>query len=434
VTAVTELQSGENSHRWPQILPGGKSVLFSVNTSFGNFDEATIAVVSLQDRRTRIVMEHAGMYPQYLPSGHLTYVKKTTLFAVPFDLEGLEVRGNPTPILEEVSSDPNFGFAEIVASRTGSALFRRGRAEGLQLVQWLNEAGGIEPLLPQPAPYQFVRLSRDGNRIATVVPDGPSSVLWIYDWQRGARTRLTIGAGVNTYPVWSPDGQYVVYQAAGGIFASRADGAGTPQQLTRNKFLQCPGSFSPDGKRLVFSQANAGLGASLQTVALETTEGHLQASEPQLFLNLRSINAYPAFSPDGRWLAYASSESGLYEVYVRAYPDKGSQFHVSTNGGTMPVWSPNGRELFYRTEDQRIMVTSYAVKGDSFVAEKPRIWSEKPLANLGLTPNFDLAPDGKRFAVVMPAERPDPREARSHVTLVFNFFDEVRRRTSGASR
>jgi hypothetical protein len=433
-TTVTQVQSGENSHRWPQILPGGKAVLFSFNTSFGNFDEAGIAVASLADRRTKIVMEHAGMYPQYLRSGHLIYVKKATLFAVSFDLDRLEVRGNPTPILEEISSNPNFGFAQFVTSSNGAAVYRRGRTEGLELVQWLNGAGQVEPLLSEPAPYQFVRLSLDGNRLATVVPDGPNSILWIYDWQRGVRTRITSGSGVNTYPVWSPDGQHVVFHSDGGMYSTRADGAGKPHPLTQSKLLQYPGSFSPDGQRLVFSEANAGFGASLRTVTLESRDGHLQASEPELFLNLRSVNAYPAFSPDGHRVAYASSESGIYEVYVRTYPDNGSQRQVSSNGGTMPVWSRNGRELFYRTEDQRIMVTNYMVKRDSFVAEKPRVWSAKPLANLGLTPNFDLAPDGRRFAVVMPVESPDPREARSHVTLALNFLDEVRRRATGASR
>ena len=364
----------------------------------------------------------------------MIYVKKATLFAVPFNLDRLEVRGNPTPILEEISSDPTFGSAQIVVSRSGAALYRRGRAEGLQLVQWMNGNGEVAPLLAEAAPYQFVRVSPDGTRIAAVVPDGPSSVLWIYDWQRGVRTRLTLGAGVNTYPVCSPDGQYVVYRSepAGGMFASRADGAGTPHPLTNSKLLQYPGSFTPDGRRLAFSEANAGGGGTLRTLPLENRDGRLQASAPELFLSLRSVNAYPAFSPNGRWLAYASSESGTYEVYVRAFPDKGSQWLVSSNGGTMPVWSPDGHELFYRTEDQQIMVTNYAVRGDSFVADKPRVWSLKPLANLGLTPNFDIAPDGKRFAVVMPAERPEPREAQTHVTFMPNFSEGVRRRTAAA--
>ena len=138
---MTEVEAGENSHRWPQILPGGKAVLFSRNTSFGNFSGAGIAVASFEDRRRKIVMEHAGMYPQYLRSGHLIYVKKATLFAVPFDLDRLEVPATPTPILEEISSDPTFGSAQIVVSRSGAVVYRRGRAEGFQLVQWLNSSG-----------------------------------------------------------------------------------------------------------------------------------------------------------------------------------------------------------------------------------------------------------------------------------------------------
>jgi serine/threonine-protein kinase len=133
------------------------------------------------------------------------------------------------------------------------------------------------------------------------------------------------------------------------------------------------------------------------------------------------------FSPDGRWLAYADTESGAYEVYVRAFPDKSTRWLISNGGGTMPIWARNGRELFYRNEDSQIMVATYAVRGDTFVADKPRVWSEKRLANTGLTPLFDLAPDGKRFAVLMAAEGPEPIEAQSHVTLLLNFFEELRR-------
>ena len=131
-----------------------------------------------------------------------------------------------------------------------------------------------------------------------------------------------------------------------------------------------------------------------------------------------------------RWLAYADADAGSYEVYVRAFPDTGVQVQISNAGGMMPAWSRNGHELFYRTEDQRIMVANYTIRGATFVADKPRLWSEKRLANLGLATNFDLAPDGKRFAVLMPAESPEPRETQNHVTLVWNFFDDVRRRVA----
>jgi serine/threonine-protein kinase len=160
---------------------------------------------------------------------------------------------------------------------------------------------------------------------------------------------------------------------------------------------------------------------------LDGTSGELRASSPESFLQTSSGVPFPAFSPDGRWLAYDDAESGSYEVYVRAFPDKGTRWLISNGGGVMPVWSKNGRELFYRTEDSRIMLTTYTVRGDTFVADKPRVWSDTRLANTGLTPNFDLAPDGKRFAVLMAGEGPEPPDVQGHVTLVMNFFDELRR-------
>jgi serine/threonine-protein kinase len=151
-----------------------------------------------------------------------------------------------------------------------------------------------------------------------------------------------------------------------------------------------------------------------------------------VFRRTPSGNPYPAFSPDGRWLAYASSESGVYEVYVRAFPDRGRQWPISTDGGTLPVWSRTGNKLFYRTEDNRLMVSTYTVVGDSFVAGKPRLWSDTRLFNTGLTQNFDLAPDAERFAVLMSPDSPELRVTQ-HI-LVLNFFEEVRRRVGAGAR
>jgi Tol biopolymer transport system component len=163
-------------------------------------------------------------------------------------------------------------------------------------------------------------------------------------------------------------------------------------------------------------------------VKIENASGQLRAGDAELFLQTPSSNPFPALSPDGRWLAYASAESGIYEVYVQPFPNKGTKWMISNNGGTMPVWSRNGHELFYRTEDERIMVANYKVSGNSFVPDKPRAWSEKRLANLGLTPNMDLPPDSKRFAVVMQSENLAPaQQTRHHVTLVPNFLDEILR-------
>jgi Tol biopolymer transport system component len=166
----------------------------------------------------------------------------------------------------------------------------------------------------------------------------------------------------------------------------------------------------------------------LWTVPLDSDASGLRAGKPEPFLQTPFDERDDSFSPDDRWLAYASNESGSFQVYVRAFPDKGGKWQISNSGGAYPIWSHNGRELFFRTEDNQIMVASYTVKGDSFVADKPRVWSEKRLANIGLA-NYDLAPDGKRVAALMPAETPEGQMAQNHVVFLENFFDEVRRRT-----
>jgi serine/threonine-protein kinase len=424
-TSVTTLSPGENTHRWPQVLPGRQAALFNASVNYGNYDEADIAVVSLKEHRRKNLLAHAGMFPRYLPSGHLVYVTKGMLFAVPFDADRLEVRG-PATMLEEVLSNPNMGSAQLDFSHNGSIAYRIGTGpQGLFTMQWLDAGGKTVPLGTEPATYFFPRLSPDGSRLATMVLQGASSDLWIYDLLRGSKTLVTRSA--LGFLVWSLDGQFVVFQARDGMFWARADGAGQPQPLTQSKNIQYPFSFAPDGRRLVFSELTREGRGEIRTVAVESAAGQLRAGEPQLFLKTATANAFPAFSPDGRWLAYTTAEGGRYEVYVRAFPDTGTQVQISNNGGVLAVWSRTGPELFYRTEDQRIMVANYSVKGGSFIADKPRVWSGRQLADLGLGANLDLAPDGKRFVVLTPTESTTARERQSHVMLVFNFFDEVRR-------
>ena len=407
--------------------------MFTFNTEYGTWDGAGIAVVSLKDHRKKTVLDHAGMYPRYLPSGHLVYMNNGTMFAVPFDLNKLEVRG-PAARLEEAASDAIFGFAQIDFSRSGAIAYRKGRTLGLSTVQWLDGTGKTESLGFEPATYNFPRLAPDGSRLAVVVRQGGSGDIWIYDLQRGSRARLTSGIHLTSYLVWSPDGRFLVFQSAGGMFWTRADGAAEPRALTVSKSLQFPTSFAPDGTRLVFSELTPGAAAEIRTMPVESASGQMRAGEPQLFLKTSTVNTFAAFSPDGRWLAYADAPVGIYEGYVRAFPDRGAIVQISNAGGMMPVWSRNGHELFYRTEDQRIMVVNYTVKGESFVSDKPRVWFGKQLANTGSSVNIDLAPDGKRFAVLMPAQSPEPRETQNHVTLVVNFFDEVRRRVAAQGK
>ena len=308
----------------------------------------------------------------------------------------------------------------------------------LTTVQWLDAAGKTQPLLAKPGRYGYPNLSPDGKRLAVRVDDGEHEDIWVYDKRRDTMTRLTSGSGVNQSPIWTPDGRHVVFSSlARGIFWARADGAGQPQPFTQPT-MQAAGSFSPDGKRLAYVDQDDDQRFQIWTVPVEGGGGQLRWGKPEAFLKTQSNDGSPMFSPDGHWLMYQSDESGKFEVYVRPFPPplsgQGAKWQISNKGGESPVWSRNGHELLYRCGDQ-IMAVSYTAKGDSFQTEKPRVWTTildlESLASssiaVGAT-NFDLAPDGKHLAVVMPVARVEGSKPEHEVTLVFNFFDELRRR------
>jgi eukaryotic-like serine/threonine-protein kinase len=240
-------------------------------------------------------------------------------------------------------------------------------------------------------------------------------------------TRLTSDGVRRNSPVWTPNGQYVVFDSVGsGIFWTRADGASRPQPLIQAKNVQIPSSFTQDGSRLAYIDFSLGP-PQIWTVPVEDQGGRLKAGVPEQFLKTAFNHFGAVFSPDGRWLAYQSNESGTNEVYVRGFPapttGQGSRWQISNRGGAFPVWSRSGRELLYQSGDQ-VMTASYTVKGDSFVAEKPRVW----VAKLGGALAFDLAPDGKRALVLAPAETPDAPKLDHTIVFLQNFFDELRRR------
>ena len=433
-TPVMGLIPGEATERWPQILPGGKAVLFTSYKSLVGADETSIEVISLNDRHRKTV-QRGGTFGRYVATsnrgGHLVYMKSGTLFAVAFDLDALEVRGAPIPVVDQIAYNAANGSAQLEISQTGILMYRmRGAAtRGQVTVQWLDSAGDTQPLLAKPGDYRFPHLSPDGQRLALEMAVGPDQDVWSYEWQRSTMTRLTFDVGGGTLnPVWSTDGHYVVSQGKqGGIFWTRSDGGGKPQPLTQSKTLQLPFSFTRDGKRLSYMEPTEGLKSALWTVPIESDGTGLRAGQPELFLKTAFDNRQPMFSPDGHWMAYASDESGNLQVYVRAFPDTGSQWQISNGGGQFPVWSRNGRELFFRSPDNRIMVASYMVKGGSMTAEKPRVWSQKRMAP-GFSTSFDIAPDGKRIAMLMQVETPEMERARSHVIFLENFFDELKRK------
>jgi len=429
---ITELQGEERSHRYPQILPGSKVVLFTVQNANAGVDDSSIEIVTLADHR-RKTLYHGGTFGRYLGAsggkGYLTYVNRGTLFAVVFDAVKLETSGTPVPVLQQVSYSPQFGSAKLSFTRTGTLVYRSAEVDATRLaIQWLGPDGKAQPLMDKPGLFQNAHLSPDGQRLAV---DGAAEAnlgIWIYDLQRDTLTRLT--SNPDYRPVWTPDGKYVVYNNAQGMSWTRADGDGKPHSLTQSTDSQLPTSFSPDGKRLAFHR-DGPQGLDIWTVSIERDGYGLKAGTPELFLQTPFVERDASFSSDGRWLAYASNESGNFQVYVRAFPNKGGRWQISSTGGTAPIFCRNGRELFfYDLANGRIMMASYSVKGGSFVAEKPRVWSEVSLAALSASTGatqYDVAPDGKRLVAATYTGGATQQNA-GHVIFLENFIDELQRK------
>jgi len=430
IQPATELQAKETTHRWPQVLPGDHGVLFTAHAYYRDFDKASIEVQSLRtgERKTLV---RGGYFGRYAPSGHLLYVRKGTLYAAPMDLNRLELTGPAALFVQDVATDTSLGFADVDFSRSGTLVYLLGKASSKQTLVWLDSTGHTEALGGAAAEYDwFFHFSPDGKRLAMSVVESGNADVWVYEWQRDTMTVLSSAPEYDGGPVWSPDGKHILFCSArhGGapnLYWMRADGAGEAVRLTESKNTQIPYSFSPDGKRVVFNEFSPGTNGDIWTLPLdEVGSDRPKPGKPEPFLVTPFQEFSPMISPDGRWVAYHSNESGSDEVYVRRFPGPGGKWQISTGRGWDPIWSKKGQELFYGT-DQGMMVASYTVNGETFVAAKPRLWVEKKDLTW-----FDLAPDGKRFAVLQQVESKE----KAHVTFLLNFFDELRRRAPAGSK
>jgi serine/threonine-protein kinase len=408
-----------------------------------DFEACAIEAQSLSAGQRKVLV-HGGYYGRYTGSGHLLYVHQGALFAAPMDLKRLELTGAASPVLEDVSNSLGTGAAHFDFSRSGTFVYIPGKPwPKNRSLFWMDPSGHLTALgTAPPREYQSIRISPDGTLLALVVAESSQKHLWVYEWARERLYRLTFFSGNSENPVWTPDSKHLVFytdaQAPGpGIYWIRADGAGEPQRLLEggNAF---PRSFSPGGQRLAYDSTGVGIGSSESwTLPLDTADpDHPKVGKPEKFL---SLGGHLAFSPDGRWVAYMTAESGTPEIYVRPFrgsegrwllssggstQDAGFTGPTSGEGGFIAFWPPNGRELFYTNLEGRIMVVTYSAKGDTFSANQPRLWSLRRV----LPPYIDSAPDGKRFAVILPPGQDAEPQPQTHVVFLLNFFDELRRR------
>jgi serine/threonine-protein kinase len=440
-TSITELTQGDLGHESPQVLPGSKAVLFTVFTSEG-YEDFRIDVLSFATHQRKTIIR-GGIMGRYLTAsngaGYLVYVHQDTLLAAPFDPGKLAVTGVAQPILDDISGitvsnfEPDFDF-----SRNGTFVYFSGKGEPERSIFWLDSAGQIQPLHSSPGFYSDLRFSPDGRHLVFgmgALPQGGG--LWIQDTERKPSVRLTFLPGVSGSPVWSPDGTHILFASGGhpnqGIYWVRSDGVGEPQRVSKiDGALPLPTAFSPDGKLVIFESGNPFTAMDVWTARFEGTAEHPQLGKPEPYLHARGF-PMPAFSPDGHWLAYASEEGGRREVYVQPFPGPGGKVPISIDGGGFPQWSPNGHELFFLSLDRHIMVVDYTIKGNSLSPGTPRVWSKQQILlkeTGGPFQPYALAPDGKRFAVILYPDGTTEHQHLLHLTFLLNFTDELRRRVS----
>jgi serine/threonine-protein kinase len=429
---LTKLAAGEVTHRWPHVLPGGAAVLYTASKATGDYEDADIVVRSIGSGDTRIV-HHGGYRASYLPTGHLIYVSQGKLFAAPFDLERFELRGQASPVLSDFASTPGTGAVQLSFSRDGSFVYVPGTSDASSSsIYWMHRDGSTQPLRAAPTVYRNgLRFSPDGGRLALSIVNQQSDI-WVYDWGRDGMARLTSHPSIDIDPVWTPDGRRITFRSArdgiDNIYWQRVDSDDQPQRLTQSKISQFPMSWHPSGRVLAFREIGGETGSDIWMLPMQGDEASgWKPGKPTVFLSSKFEELDAAFSPDGRWLAYQSDESGEAQVYVRSFPGPGGRVQVSTAGGSMPQWSRNGKELFFASDNQAIMIASYRVQGDMFHADKPVVWAK------GQFTSYDVHPDGQRIAIVRASESRSPTTS-GKLVFVFNFFEEINRVVSLTDR
>ena len=421
----------------PDVLPGAKAVLFNAGAGGGStsLEDDDIAVITLPDGEVKTLL-HGGYAPHYLPTsgstGHLVYVHEGTMFAIAFDPDRLEVRGTPVPVLEGVAADPSAltGGGQFAVSKSGTLVYLSGKFSiAGQTMKWLDATGQTKPLVSQPGTYSAPRLSPDGQRLAYTAAGSKGTDVWVYDVDRGTPTQITFMGPGGREVAWAPDSKHLVFGDGSALWWIRADGSGQPQKILDHANNPRPGFFAADG-RLVYAPANSGGLPDTWTLPMDLSDAeHPKPGKAEPFLadDPQIVEVDPAFSPDGKFIAYASNESGSEEIYVRPFPGPGGKWKISTAGGKFPVFARATRELFFLGGDDRIWVADYTIQDGAFNAGQARAWSPTKVARDGVRQNFDISADGKR-AVVFPAPVVEKQEGNLHATFLFNFFDEVRRR------
>jgi Tol biopolymer transport system component len=415
--ASAVLTDDDVEYRWPQVLPGGEVVVFTSRDSEHPEGPDRVYAQVLRSGQRHTIVEGTG---GFVADRHLVFVRGSTVLAAPFDLRSLRTTGEPLPLIDRVS--PATSALPVSLSDTGSLAYvpALGRPEGG--LAWVAHNGSEQPITAPVRPYGQPRLAPDGRLLVVVIETfiGSESNLWTYDLVRDVLAPFTSG-GRSAFPVWTPDGRRLTYHVAPAMVSKSADGGGSEDRLLNGGL---PMSWAPDGRTLAFVRIDQATQTDIWLLPFDSAG---KPGEPRPAVQSRSREGGAVFSPDGRWFAYVSNETGRNEVYVRsAAEDRGRQ-QLSTGGGNEPVWPRHAGQLFYRNGD--VMMVVDVSTEPTLSAGKPRpLFKGQYAPSTALWANYDVTADGQKFLMIKPVAASHARSQAIH--LVLNWAEALKRRAA----
>jgi serine/threonine-protein kinase len=416
---VLDLSTEGRTPAWPQVVTDSRNIVYT-SLGFEGADRSSVEVLDL-DTKVRRKLVVGATFGRVLDDSWLLYVNQSMIFVQP--LKDLKRTGEPLATKLRVPYSSTFGYAQYDIAATGTLIYRR--TSGLTQPHWLTSDGKASAPLMPPAQYAFPSVSPDGTRFAVALTESGMSSVLIRTASGSLVTRIPSPAQA---PVWSPDGSFIVLGSLPNLGWSAAT-QGVLQSLTASSTVQSPWSFSPDGKVLAYGEFDKNSGFDLWTIPLMRAGARLSVGKPSIYLKTSAFETYPSFSPDGRWMAYASNESGTWQVYIRAYPDNGTKVQVTSTGGRISRWSRSTSELLYRTDDHRLMIASLRTNTGKMTVSAIRTFHARRLADTGVLANFDLAPDGRVLAL-LPTDSTDEEQSPNHLSLVLDLPAHLSRLTN----